>query len=60
MNNVCNLCHSRPVMDRCSCCERCWYSGRYAREMEREADERLTDFARGAFDDDGFWRPLHD
>jgi hypothetical protein len=33
---VCEVCRWRPKMDRCSCCEDCWYSGRYARAMEEE------------------------
>lgn len=27
---VCDVCQMRPKMDRCACCEECWYSGRYA------------------------------
>jgi hypothetical protein len=41
VNNVCNICHSGPVMDRCSCCEKCWYSGRYKGQQEQAASARL-------------------
>ncbi len=34
-NPLCEVCGWRPKMDRCSCCEECWYSGAYAEERRR-------------------------
>jgi hypothetical protein len=31
----------RPKMDRSVCCEECWYSGRYARWFDAQANPRI-------------------
>lgn len=42
-NPVCECCHMRPKMDRCDCCEECWYSGRWSASRWRSV--RPDDYA---------------
>jgi hypothetical protein len=55
-NPLCEVCDYRPKMDRCDCCDECWYSGRYADAVRAAHDPPRTEpfFYAPHFDITGF------